>query len=301
MSSIRMMSTRMLPMQRIARVLAFVFALQLLGVLALGVVGSLRLELPALRTAAMLGALAWLLLARSTLAAPGTAWNSWLGTLQFVACWMIFPLFKAIRLVFIEQTADARLLTIDRWLWGGASLPEHALAWESPVLSELVSTGYLLFYFMVLAPALVYSFRRRSDEARAFFVGLSTMYLFGFAGYLLVPAGGPYIAFPDIFPYPAQGGPITALLTRMVAGGITGMDVFPSLHVGISAYVLGFLFLCGHRKLAALLLPAVLALTVATVYLRYHYGFDLLCGLALAAVVLIFVHRYRKESRACIC
>jgi membrane-associated phospholipid phosphatase len=83
------------------------------------------------------------------------------------------------------------------------------------------------------------------------------MYLVGFAGYLLVPAGGPYIAFPEVFAYPVHGGAMTALLA-----------------------------------------PIILALVVATLYLRYHYGIDVLCGIALAAAVLTLIQRYRKDFPA---
>ena len=285
-------------MHRVAHRVGRVFAAELLLILVLGSVGAWRLDNGDLHAASMLGGAAWVLLLAATLASPGSGWATWKGTLQFVACWLIFPLFKAIREVFIAHTADAALLALDRRLWGGRSLPEHLLGWERPWLSELLSGGYFLFYFAVLLPAIVFSVRRRSQEAKAFFLGLTTMYLIGFAGYLLVPAGGPYMAFPELFPYPVQGGAMTALLAGVVKAGITGMDVFPSLHSGIGVYVLGFFALGGYRRIALLLAPIILALVVATLYLRYHYGIDVLCGIALAAAVLTFVQRYRKECSA---
>lgn len=283
---------------RIARGIGRAFAAELLLILVLGSIGAWRLDDANLHAASVIGSAAWVLLLTATLAPPGSGWASWKGTLQFVACWLIFPLFKAIREVFIAHTADATLLTLDRHLWGGRSLPEHLLGWERPWLSELLSTGYFLFYFAVLLPAIGFSLRRRHHEARAFFLGLAAMYLVGFAGYLLVPAGGPYIAFPEVFPYPVHGGAMTALLAGVVKAGITGMDVLPSLHSGIGVYVLGFFALGGYRRIALLLAPIILALVVATLYLRYHYGIDVLCGIALAAAVLAFVQRYRKECSA---
>ncbi|QRP62301.1 phosphatase PAP2 family protein [Rhodanobacter sp. FDAARGOS 1247] len=285
-------------MPRSARWIGHAFAAELLLILVLGSVGAWRLDDGDLHAASVLGGIAWLLLLAASLAAPGGGWANWKGTLQFVACWLIFPLFKAIREVFIRHTADATLLALDRDLWGGRSLPEHLLGWERPWLSELLSSGYFLFYFVVLLPAMVFSVRRNSPEAKAFFLGLTLMYLVGFAGYLLVPAGGPYMAFPEVFPYPVHGGAMTALLAGVVKAGITGMDVFPSLHSGIGVYVLGFFALGGYRRIALLLAPIILALVVATLYLRYHYGIDVLCGIALAAAVLAFIQRYRKETLA---
>lgn len=282
-------------MERWVRAIGIAFTVELLLVLLAGAVAAWRLDDPALHAASFIGGAAWLLLARATVAGPASAWRRWCGTLQFVACWLVFPLFKAIRQVWIGHSADAALLRLDRWLWGGASLPERLLGWERPWLSEVLSAGYFLFYFVVLLPAIVFSIRRREPEARVFFAGLSAMYLIGFIGYVLVPAGGPYLAFPEVFAYPVHGGAITAFLAGVVKNGITGMDVFPSLHAGIGVYVLGFFALGGYRRTALLLAPVVTALVLATVYLRYHYGIDLLWGLALAAAVLAFVQCYRKE------
>ena len=285
-------------MTRLERWIGWAFCAQLLLILVLGGIGAARMDDPTLRTATFLGGGAWLALLLATASSTGSNWASYRGLLQFVACWLIFPLFKGIALVFISHRADASLLALDRALWGGASLTEHLLAWQRPWLSELLSTGYFLFYFLVLLPVIGFARQRDDLESRAFFLGLTTMYLIGFAGYLLVPASGPYAAFPEVFAYPVQGGAMTAFLTKLVAAGITGMDVFPSLHSGIGVYVLGFFALGGHRRIALLLAPIVMALVLATVYLRYHYGIDVLAGLLLAALVLILVQRYRKELRA---
>ncbi len=280
---------------RVAHWIGVLFAAELLLVLLWGGIAAWRFADDSLHIFAVLGAVSWLLLARATIAAPASGWAAWKGTLQFVTCWLLFPLFKAIRQVFIVHTADAVLLELDRALWGGSSLPEHLFAWARPWLSEVLSAGYFLFYFIILLPAIAFSLRRHTREARAFFLGLALMYLVGLAGYMLVPAAGPYLAFPAHFAYPPAGGPMTALLVAVVKDGITGMDAFPSLHSGIGVYVLGFFALGGYRRIAVLLAPAVLALVIATVYLRYHYGIDVLCGLALAAAVLTFIQRYRKD------
>lgn len=282
-------------MERWGRWIGLGFQIELLLLLLAGGRAAWSLDDRMLHATAVVGAAAWLFAATTLRHADASRMAAWRGTLQFAACWLIFPLFKAIRTVYITHPADAALLALDRRLWGGTSLPEHILGWEHAWLSEVLSAGYFLFYFVVLLPVIGFSVRRRSGEAKAFFTGLTLMYLVGFVGYVLVPAGGPYMAFPQTFPYPPQGGPVTAFLVSVVRNGITGMDVFPSLHAGIGTYVLGFFALGGYRRMAWLLAPVVTALVVATVYLRYHYGIDVLCGLALAAAVLTFIQRHRKE------
>ena len=254
-----------------------------------------------LRSASVLGGVACLLAWYAMGRRPPTRLADWQGSLQFVACWTNFVLFKAIRLYWIAIPADYALLALDRWLFGGRSLPEHFFRLEQPWLSETLSAGYFMFYFVVLLPVLWFTVRRASDEAKDFFAGLSAMYLVGFAGYLRVPAGGPCMAHPEVFPYPVAGGAMTAFLTQRVAEGITGMDVFPSLHAGIGLYVCGF-FATGRRRhpayrwLAAALAPVVAAIILATIYLRYHYGIDLLAGLLLGwGAIHLVRHQRRKE------
>ncbi|MDR1423463.1 MAG: phosphatase PAP2 family protein [Azoarcus sp.] len=281
---------------------------------AIGWVGTALIWLVLLlgASAAWLGEDA-LLKANAVLAAPVCLWllrvmlaeqyAPWRGAMQFASFWMVFPLFKSIRQVWIHRVFDAELLAIDRRLWGGASLPEHCLGLESHWLSEWVSFGYAQFYFAMLLPVLWFAWKRRSSEAHCFFLGLTLMYSFGFAGYLLIPAGGPFIAFPSVFPYPPEGGSMTGFLVGMVAQGITGMDVFPSLHCGATLYVLGFFALgyFGLGKRAYLPVAAVLTLVfipllLATVYLRYHYGIDLIAGTALAVLTLIYIQKKRFGS-----
>jgi membrane-associated phospholipid phosphatase len=273
------------------RVLGALFAVQVSGLWLTGTVAALQLHRSDLGTAAGLAALTLLGLWRALLADNTSGWATWRGPWQFLASWMVFPLFRGIHDAFIHHSADVALLAIDNAIWGGQSLPDRLLTWERPGLSELFSAGYLAFFGIVLVPVIIYGFRRRTPEAQLFFNGLTLMYAFGFLGYVLVPASGPFLAFPDRFPYPLHGGPLTAALTALVQKGITGMDVFPSLHSGISAFVLGFLLLRRRWCLAALLFPVVITLIVATLYLRYHYGVDLICGLMLAAAVLLFLSR----------
>lgn len=230
----------------------------------------------------------WLLLLRSMLSRL-PRWRSWIGVLQFAASWLVFPLFKIIHQA-MPRSMDAGLLTIDRGLFS-IGLTERLLNWESLWLTEVMSLCYLSFYLLILVPVVVYAFRRHGVASQGFFYGLMLMYLGGFIGYLLVPASGPYLAFPDIFPYPPQGDVLTSLLVRLVAQGGTGMDVFPSLHCGISIYVLGYACMRGRYLSVLLLSPLVVGLILATLYLRYHYGVDLIAGMLLAFSVLTWLHR----------
>lgn len=212
-------------------------------------------------------------------------WQSWLGVIQFANSWLVFPLFKAIHLATL-RSFDTELLALDRAIFAGISATERVRVLESYWLSEILSLCYLAFYLLILVPVIVYAFKRKTQASRGFFYGLMLMYLVGFSGYLLIPAAGPYVQFPELFTYPPIGGTITGFLVELVAQGGTGMDVFPSLHCGISLYILGYLTLQRHLRIALLIFPIVAGLVLATLYLRYHYGIDLIAGTLLAWSVL---------------
>jgi len=107
----------------------------------------------------------------------------------------------------------------------------------------------------------------------------------GFLGYLLVPAAGPHVAFARLFPTPLEGGFFWHLNHAMVTAGSNGVDVFPSLHTAVSVFILAFAYRHARREFWWLLIP-VAGICVSTVYLRYHYLIDVICGLVLAFIGL---------------
>jgi 1-acyl-sn-glycerol-3-phosphate acyltransferase len=181
---------------------------------------------------------------------------------------------------------DVALQGVDRTLFG-IVLPLSLDGWTSPAASQFFSICYfLLFPYIVISCARqIWRYERAPDEARRFFAGLFTVYAIGFAGYLLVPAAGPYIAMPGAFAHPITGGGMTALNGAVIQRGSNHVDVFPSLHVAVSAFFLGFDRRFARWRFVAYALPAC-GLWVSTLYLRYHYGIDVLCGFALAGLGL---------------
>ena len=262
-----------------------------LGVIALilmaGIVSAIRLEDRQFILPSVFGLLALCLLFKATYA-RSERWQSWLGVIQFASSWLVFPLFKAIQLV-TQRSFDSELLALDRALFAGVGATERVRVLENYWLSEILSLCYLAFYLLILVPVIAYAVKRKTQASRGFFYGLMLMYLFGFIGYCLIPAAGPYLHFPELFSYPPLGGAISGFLVGLVAQGGTGMDVFPSLHCGISLYILGYLMLQRHFWIALLIFPVVAGLILATLYLRYHYGIDLIAGTLLACSVLAWL------------
>ena len=178
---------------------------------------------------------------------------------------------------------DGTLAAIDRACFGGL-LSVRAGALASPFLTEITSICYFLF-FPYLLVSWFYSAWRGVPMLRRLFTGMFTIYGIGFLGYSLVPAAGPYLAFPSAFTGPLQGWFVTRLNASVVASGSNGVDVFPSLHCAVSAYLLFFDRRHAPWRYRLHLIPC-LGLWFATIYLRYHYFADVVAGFALAALAL---------------
>ena len=79
---------------------------------------------------------------------------------------------------------------------------------------------------------------------------------------------------------------MAVLARRVLEGGSAWGTAFPSSHVAV-ALVAAVCAWRGFRPLGALLLPAAVLLSLATVYCQFHYAVDALAGAALAAAALI--------------
>jgi hypothetical protein len=195
---------------------------------------------------------------------------------------------------------DARLAAADRWLMGGDLLGwlDGRVGWiYIAPLAEIFSLAYLLLY-VYLATAVARAARGPLRRQAAFSIGLWSTYAIGFLGYTLVPARGPYIAFAGSYQHPIDGWLFTALCRTIVDTGAAGYDVFPSLHVGATAFLLGWDWHTARGWFRIWALPIVL-LWMSTLYLRYHYVVDVLAGAALASVALaLAIHALRRGDDA---
>jgi hypothetical protein len=176
-----------------------------------------------------------------------------------------------------NPTADSLLLRWDRDLLG--ETPAVSLEpWLYPGVENVAMAGYLFFFYYLLAGPAYYCFR---DLAlfRNCIVGLFTLYGVAFTGYLFFPAGGPHQAL--LFHTALHGPWLVDTMLGVVARGSNAVDVFPSVHVAASLYLLLFDWQHYRQRFYWVLVPCGV-LWFSTVYLRFHYFVDLLAGVAVA-------------------
>lgn len=190
---------------------------------------------------------------------------------------------------------DAALQAVDRALIG-TNLSIRMQSWVNPVLTDVFSFCYMLYFLYLIVGQFAYLF---GDLAalKKYYAGLFSLYAVGYLGYSLVPALGPYLAMSDQFSVPLDGGWLSALNERIVLSGSNRVDVFPSLHCGNALYILLSDYQHKRWRFWAYLIPCV-GLWLSTLYLRYHYFIDVVCGLLLGWVAWKMANRYLKEQPA---
>jgi membrane-associated phospholipid phosphatase len=191
-----------------------------------------------------------------------------------------------------HTSADQWLADLDFRIWSA-----HPTVWleriQTPVLTEFLQIVYTLFVpAVLLIPFLIWRKHRPGEfQYYAFLIALG--YLASYVGYLIVPARGPRFLLNHLQHIPLQGmwlfHAMQSTLDRLESAHY---DCFPSGHTELT-----ILAWWSSRAISKPLFRVYFAYTYfaytpliifATVYLRYHYTVDVLAGIVLAAVLLVY-------------
>lgn len=203
---------------------------------------------------------------------------------------LVFYSLPAVVALLQVPAADAVLQSFDQLLLARPAA-DYFLAIHSPLLTDVMVLAYLFFFHYLLFGPGYYCFNDL-QRFRLNIIGLFSIYAVGLLSYSLMPAGGPHLTQHFAAALPA--GPLARLMLPVIDGGSNGVDAFPSIHIAVSAYLLGFDALHYRRRFRRLLLPCVL-LWASTVYLRFHYLADLAAGFSLAPAGLAVVWLYQRS------
>lgn len=198
-----------------------------------------------------------------------------------------------------SRTYDQLLIRVDYALFG-----VHPTVWMerlvTPALTAALQFAYVSYYFIPVSLGVTLIARHRRVEFEHALFGIVLCFYLSYIGYLLVPAVGPRFTLDKLQTAGLQAGRMIAaiqdILNRLEQNKT---DAFPSGHTAIALVSLYYAGRSGERVLFAILAPAVLALIVSTVYLRYHYVIDVIAGIALAAGAIALARPLRlRLSRA---
>jgi membrane-associated phospholipid phosphatase len=181
---------------------------------------------------------------------------------------------------------DDILIRIDFEMFGA-----HPTVWleqfSNPLLTGLLQAAYISYYFMPIALASALFLKNRHREFEAAVFALLLCFYLSYIGYLLFPAVGPRFTLNHLQTMGLQAGPLTAWVQHTLDGlEHNKTDAFPSGHTAVALVSLFYAGKFGEKGLFRILMPAVSALIVSTVYLRYHYVIDVVAGVLLAALTI---------------
>lgn len=194
--------------------------------------------------------------------------------------WSIGPL---VHMIFPELL-DKYIISFEKNLFG--QLPNVWIQkYENPVLTEFMQLSYAIYWFTIPVGAGIFYFRKRYDvfEYMLFFV-LVTFFL-SYLMFIFIPVAGPRSIIGDQIVVIYKGLFVTKFLRGFVEGaGLIG-GAFPSSHVAVAIVILFFVWKYYPRVGKRGFLPAVIALSVATVYGQYHYVTDVIAGGAMGILI----------------
>lgn len=190
---------------------------------------------------------------------------------------------------------DLLMIELDHLLFG-QPLPLFIQHWISPTLTWLMETAYLHFYYLLPIGSLLFFYCREQEEK---FIQLRKAIIYtlvgGFCSYFLLPVKGPIDFIPELFTVPLK------MTDEIVYDAVNSFrfayDCFPSLHTAIPWVVLMVSWSWHKFAIRIILLAMTLSITLSTLYLRYHYGFDVLAGLFWAAIVSYFLKAKVNQPR----
>ncbi len=150
----------------------------------------------------------------------------------------------------------------------------------TPWLTELMSFFYMTYYFLIPVLGLNLYTRREWKPLSDLILTSSVTFFFCFLHYLFMPVLGP-IFHPETLPFDLvsiQAGPLTTFEQWLFFKGAIQGGAFPSSHVAVAVVVLYFAF--RTKRHPYVFLFTVTGLAMSTIYNGYHYGVDVIYGVA---------------------
>jgi membrane-associated phospholipid phosphatase len=240
-------------------------------------------------------ALVILLLAALDRRTPGRRLFSFLHAfIPIISVAMIFNSLGDIIPFIRQRYYDDALIRIDYTLFAA-----HPTVWmerfNNALLTALLQVAYISYYFMPIALGTSLFLRNRRVEFETAVFTIILCFYLSYIGYMLFPAVGPRFTLNHVQTTDLQAGPMAQWIQQSLNSlEHNKTDAFPSGHTAVALVSLFFAWKYRVGVLFRVLVPAVSALIVSTVYLRYHYVIDVIAGVLLA-LLTIFISPWMRR------
>lgn len=209
----------------------------------------------------------------------------------------VFVIFNSLGdiIPFIRQHYyDDVLIRMDYQLFAA-----HPTVWmerfNNAWLTALFQIAYISYYCMPIALGTSLLIKDKQEEFETAVFTIVLCFYLSYIGYVLFPAVGPRFMLKHLQTADLRTGPMTLWIQQILNSlEHNKTDAFPSGHTAVGLVSLYYAGKYKERVLFRILVPAVSALIVSTVYLRYHYVIDVIAGILLAALTIFispWMHR----------
>ena len=180
--------------------------------------------------------------------------------------------------------------------------------WPHPVISELLSLGYVSYYPLIALVVVFYFIWRYTELDRAAFTIMASFFLF-YVVFIFLPVAGPqfyYLAvgldqiqagnFPDIgyyfenhqesLPVPGwEDGFFHQMVIDAHDAGERPTAAFPSSHVGVTVVLLWLAWRARNARLFWIMMPFAVLMFFGTFYIQAHYAIDAIFGIVAGTII----------------
>lgn len=187
---------------------------------------------------------------------------------------------------------DRAATAIDAWLKQADidAFGAYPAAWlrerQTRPLTTWMVICYVAYYLAPLVAVVPQLVKRNWPLARRITAVYAGGILFTYIGYVLFPSTGPRFegTYQAWIPAAESYFGLTEVQRGLDAAEVIRWDAFPSGHVSMS--LVGMILAIKYqRKLGLMYAPFCLSLVFATVYLGYHFAWDVIAGILLCGLV----------------
>ena len=216
---------------------------------------------------------------------------------------IIFSGFQSFIHILKPTDYDELLLKADHSVFG-FDITRWFEPYISRPLTEILTLSYFSYYILPTLTFVLFFFAKNPASfitARNYLLAIVIAWYGAFIFYLILPAAGPDIAFPEHYTITLQGlSPVTNMYLQSLGKYLRESFVrntFPSMHFGIILITNYFAFRYKKKYFLFVTLPLGTMLAIATVYLRQHYLIDLVGSLPVAAVSIYLAGKLIKSPQ----
>ncbi len=199
--------------------------------------------------------------------------------------------------IIFNTNFDVFFFNVEQSLWNCQPSIEFSKLIDKAWFSELMNMCYFSYYALIGITCIVLYLKNEPRAQKGIFIIICSFYLY-YLIFAVFPVVGPqyYLSHPnsEIAPPYFFGKIMHTLITDFEQP--TG--AFPSSHVGI-AIIIAYITYKYVKKLFFIILPFVLGICFATVYIKAHYLVDVIGGIISAPVFIILTGKIYTEFLFC--